>query len=277
MSSPPAKSFDWSNFRLRVLSAVVMVPAAVVAVWFGGVALVAVLIVVVMLLVREWAMMSTPQTPIRAGAAIGCVICLSAIIAQGRHFVSAWALLAVGAVVVAVIARLRRWGARPADESFGVIYLGAPCVALIELRAAPSGLTWTLALLAIAWAADIAAFVAGNTLGGAKLWPSISPNKTWSGFTAGLIAAVIAAEVVANWTAQGFGLPLHWAWLIGFLVGLATMAGDLFESMLKRRFGVKDSGDLIPGHGGLLDRVDGLMFATLAMAALRTIVQFGTF
>ena len=98
------------------------------------------------------------------------------------------------------------------------------------------------------------------------------PRKTWSGFFGGLIGAAAAAVGVA---ALLMHLSLVGAGLIGLTAGLATMMGDLWESMLKRRFGVKDSGDLIPGHGGLLDRVDGLMFATLVFAAARLIVHFG--
>ena len=130
-------------------------------------------------------------------------------------------------------------------------------------------------LLACAWCADIFAFLVGSALKGPKLWPRFSPNKTWSGFVGGLIAAALAGLLVV-FLAKGDADPsLRWAAPIGLLAGLATMAGDLWESMLKRRFGVKDSGGLIPGHGGLLDRVDGLMFASIAMAGAR-LVAFAT-
>jgi phosphatidate cytidylyltransferase len=128
-------------------------------------------------------------------------------------------------------------------------------------------------VLAVAWAADIAAFLVGNALKGPKLWPQFSPNKTWSGFIGGLVAATLAAVAVARFLPMGLD-PFR-AMALGLFAGLATMAGDLWESMLKRRFGVKDSGDLIPGHGGLLDRVDGLMFAFLAVAAARLLVNLG--
>ena len=126
-------------------------------------------------------------------------------------------------------------------------------------------------MLAVAWAADIAAFLVGNALKGPKLWPQFSPNKTWSGFGGGLLAATLAAMAVAHFLPMGLGL--HAAMALGLFAGLATMAGDLWESVLKRRFGVKDSGDLIPGHGGLLDRVDGLMFAFLAVAVARLLAN----
>jgi phosphatidate cytidylyltransferase len=127
-------------------------------------------------------------------------------------------------------------------------------------------------LFATTWAADIGAFLVGSVLKGPKLWPRFSPNKTWSGFFGGLVVATAAAVGIA---ALFMRLSLAGAALIGLLGGLATMAGDLWESMLKRRFGVKDSGDIIPGHGGLLDRVDGLMFAVMLFAAARLVVHFG--
>ena len=185
----------------------------------------------------------------------------------------AWALLPVGAAAAAVVEKVGRLGERPADAAFGVLYIGAPSVALVWLRSGGVGRDWTLMLLAITWSADIFAFVAGNLFKGPKLWPRFSPNKTWSGFLGGLAASALAAVLVVA-LAKGEGDPTRgWAAVIGLMVGLFTMAGDLWESMLKRRFGVKDSGQLIPGHGGLLDRVDGLMFAILAMAAARAVAH----
>ena len=131
----------------------------------------------------------------------------------------------------------------------------------------PEGFRWTVLLFAVTWSADIFAFLVGSALKGPKLWPRFSPNKTWSGFAGGLIGAMGSAMAVVAATRMSPSLAAAAA--IGLGGGLATMAGDLWESMLKRRFGVKDSGDLIPGHGGLLDRVDGLMFAVLAVAGAR--------
>ncbi len=110
-------------------------------------------------------------------------------------------------------------------------------------------------------------------LKGPKLWPRFSPNKTWSGFVGGLVVAMAAAGAMSR--LPWFNLNLVAAVLIGLAGGLATMAGDLWESALKRRFGVKDSGDLIPGHGGLLDRVDGLLFAVVVIAGARLVNHLG--
>jgi phosphatidate cytidylyltransferase len=167
----------------------------------------------------------------------------------------------------------RNVAARPADALYGVFYIAFPCVCLVWLHGTAQGKWWTLMLFAVTWSADIAAFAVGNVLKGPKLWPRFSPNKTWSGFIGGLIASSLAGLSMAAFSS--FQLNLAGAAVIGFAGGLATMAGDLWESMLKRRFGVKDSGDLIPGHGGLLDRVDGLMFAVVVVAGARLVNHLG--
>ena len=162
---------------------------------------------------------------------------------------------------------------RPADAAYGVAYIAPAAVCLIWLRQTNQGVWWTLMLFACTWGADIGAFAIGSLLKGPKLWPRFSPNKTWSGFVGGLVTAMAAGTAMAS--LPYFQLSLWAAAFIGLAVGLATMAGDLWESALKRRFGVKDSGDLIPGHGGLLDRVDGLMFAVVVMAAARMANHLG--
>jgi len=139
-------------------------------------------------------------------------------------------------------------------------------VSLLTLRPDPAfGLAAVLFVLAVVWATDIGAYAAGRTLGGPKLWPAVSPKKTWSGFVGGLIAALIAGIVVALIAGARPGLTIA---ILSVALSLASQAGDLFESALKRRFGVKDASHLIPGHGGLMDRVDGLTFAAPVAALI---------
>jgi phosphatidate cytidylyltransferase len=266
-SSPPVKAFDWRNFRLRAISAIVLAPSVLAVVWIGGWLFLALLAAAIALLGVEWGRMSAPRSPFRAALGISVAVLAALFTASLGHVRIAWAILAVGAGLAALFARARGVGERPADEAFGVIYLGAPALALLWLRGTEGGRDWVLVLLAVAWSADIAAFVIGSALKGPKLWPRFSPNKTWSGFVGGLVAAVLAAVAVT--ALLGREATVVWAAPVGLVTGLATMAGDLWESMLKRRFGVKDSGQLIPGHGGLLDRVDGLMFAVMVLAAVR--------
>lgn len=279
MTSPsPAKRFNWTNLRVRVASATVLVPTVVAAVWFGGVWFLALIAVCIALLAREWGIMSAPRAPRGVALAIGVAVMIAVVAAFLGHYYLTWPLLVGGAILAALVAR----GAveRRADAAYGVIYIAPACIALIWLRVLDAGLSWTLLLFAVTWFADIFAFVFGSALKGPKLWPRFSPNKTWAGFFGGLAAASVAAVGIDGLSELLPALPdmdLTWpkAALIGLLGGLATMTGDLWESMLKRRFGVKDSGDLIPGHGGMLDRVDGLMFAAIVIAGVRLIYLFG--
>jgi phosphatidate cytidylyltransferase len=269
---PPARRFDWSNLGIRVASAVVLVPAVIATVltpW--GWPFLVMIAVAVALLAIEWGGMTAPSAPVRVSTIVTAVILAAVFLGHYDRFDLAWAGLAVGAMLAAMVAR--NVAARPADAAYGVFYIGVACVCLVWLRSTNQGAWWTLMLFAVTWSADIAAYGVGNLLKGPKLWPRFSPNKTWSGFLGGLAAASLVGGLMA--ALPYFQLNLAAAALIGLVVGLATMAGDLWESMLKRRFGVKDSGDLIPGHGGLLDRVDGLMFAVVVMSGARLINTWG--
>jgi phosphatidate cytidylyltransferase len=270
-SLPPAKAFDWTNLGLRVASAGLIAPAVIAAVWFGGWAYLVMIAVAVALLAIEWGGMSAPGAPTRVAAAVAAAVLVVVFVGHRGDYLWAWGVLLLSAAAAAVVAR--GVAERPADAAFGVLYIAPAALCLVWLRGTDQGNWWVLMLFAATWAADIGAFAVGSTLRGPKLWPRFSPNKTWSGFVGGLLAAMAAGTLMALLPA--FQLNLWAAASIGFTVGLATMAGDLWESALKRRFGVKDSGDLIPGHGGLLDRVDGLMFAVVVMAALRLANHWG--
>jgi phosphatidate cytidylyltransferase len=249
---------------------------ALAAVWvfdWGGLWRAPFLIVVggaVALLSVEWASMAAPRAAARVAVSTAVATVAVALLSYLRLYPEAWLCVGLGAAASALLAAGS--GARVIDAAYGVLYIAPAGIVIVWLRESLQGVGWTLMLFATAWAADIAAFVVGNVVGGPKLWPRFSPNKTWSGFAGGLAASAGAAAGVA---ATFMHLSLLGAALIGLAGGLATMAGDLWESMLKRRFGVKDSGDLIPGHGGLLDRVDGLMFAVMVFAVARLVVQLG--
>lgn len=265
----PANSFDGRDLRLRLASAALLGPAALAIVWFGEADLNWLFMVLIALgaafLSIEWGVMSAPGRPARVAAAILVPVLAGLFCGYFDEWLLAWWCLPLGCIAAAVIAR--GFSERITDAAFGVLYLGVPCLLLLWMRTGGEGRAWTLILLLTVWAADGAAFFVGKLIGGPKLWPRFSPNKTWSGFFGGLAGATAAA--VAHVLVIGPELSVIWAAVLGLFAGGAAMAGDLWESMLKRRFGVKDSGDLIPGHGGLLDRVDGLMFATLAVAVVR--------
>ena len=268
----PARRFDWNNLAKRAASAAVLIPAVLAAIFLGWVFLV-VIAISVAFLALEWSAMSVPKR--QAGSAVMLTAFVLGALFAGylHHFGWAWGLVGLGAFAAGWFAYFM--AERPGDAAFGVIYLAAPCLALTWLRAMPNPIGWTILLFAITWSADIFAYAVGNGLKGPKLWPSLSPNKTWSGLIGGLLGAMATAMAVAASPWSTVRLSLGAAAMIGLAGGVATMAGDLCESMLKRRFGVKDSGDLIPGHGGLLDRVDGLLFAVLAVAGARLVYESG--
>lgn len=154
---------------------------------------------------------------------------------------------------------------------FGYLYISLCSAHLVLLMALPQGRAWLLLLTAITAASDTAAFYTGSKFGKNKLFPAISPGKTWEGFFGGLVGSLVAALVVRH-----FFLPdqsLLWIIAIVLLLGCLGAAGDLSESVIKRAFGVKDSGSLLPGHGGLLDRIDSLL---LTAPALYYLLSFGT-
>ncbi len=263
-------AFRASDIGLRAASAIVLAPAAVLAIWAGGLWFLALMLLASALLAAEWAMMSAAKAWRVMAGAVAFGLVAGVVAAHAGQLSLALVMLVFGAVAAGLFARNR--GQEALDAAYGVLYLGWPAVLLIWLRDVDtqSGLAWTVSAFVIAWASDIMAYLVGSLVGGPKLWPRFSPNKTWSGFIGGLGAGTVAGAVLGQFLDMGIG-P-WWGGALGLAAALATMAGDLWESALKRRYGVKDAGKLIPGHGGLLDRVDGLMFAVVVVACGRLIV-----
>lgn len=260
------------DIGLRAASAIVLAPAAGLAIWAGGLWFLGLIIVACGLLAAEWATMSAPRAWRPVACAVGLALIAAVLACHAGQTSLALVILVFGAATAGLFAR--SIGQEPVDAAYGVLYLGWPAVLLIWLRDVDSqaGLYWTVLVFAVAWSADILAYLVGSAVGGPKLWPRYSPNKTWSGFLGGLTAGVVAGAAMASWLDMA-PLNLWWGGVLGLAAALATMAGDLWESALKRRFGVKDAGNLIPGHGGLLDRVDGLMFAVVAVALGRVVAN----
>lgn len=150
-----------------------------------------------------------------------------------------------------------------ASTVFGILYLGLPMAMLVQLRALPRGPEWVIYVLVLVWISDTAAYFTGRALGRHKLAPRISPGKTWEGSAGSLVAAVLFGVIYAGYIAPG----LSWGWSLAMAaaVNVAGQIGDLAESALKRGAGVKDSSTLLPGHGGVLDRIDALLFAVPAL------------
>lgn len=246
----PAKT---SGLKLRILSAAVMLPVAVAATWFGGWFFAALVALAGVAMLWEWGRLpgNLAMNVVVSGSLVfvaGLYLCLSSNPAAG------FGLIVVMAPIVALLQRERfAW------HAVGFLYIALPCLALLWLRQeADRGLLIVLWLLVVVWATDIGAYFAGRTIGGPKLIPSISPNKTWAGLFGGMLSAAIAGGLMASLDPQ---LPAFGLAAFGALLAIVAQAGDFTESAVKRRCGVKDSSHLIPGHGGVLDRVDGLLFA----------------
>ncbi len=258
---------------LRVLFGVFLAAVAVGLTMLPSSAPFAVVTVLMILLAaREWhRMVRSPaqreladQQPIHVQTIItGASVALAVIALILRIVPVAFLLLAAGAVASYF------WASRRDDNPLwhagGVLYLGLPALALVGLREFPASGTWyVLGLFLIVWATDTAALVFGKLIGGAKLAPRLSPGKTWAGTLGGSISA---AMVFGLYIAL-FGFNALAAMLFAFVFSFVAHGGDLFESLVKRRFGFKDSGGLIPGHGGVLDRVDSLFAASVVLAVL---------
>lgn len=258
--------------RRRVYSALALAPVAILMVLLGGWGFVAFVWLAVVLMALEWARLTAARFSPRDGriAAIAVVTvgACSTVAAGFDQPLLALALLVAGAAAAAAIAAALH--APPLWIGLGVGYVALPALAMIWLRAVPElGLSVLIWLFLVVWAADSAAYFTGRTLGGPKLAPTISPSKTWSGFGGGVVGAALIS-VIAAWL-SGAAQVLVVGALAAFLAVVAQI-GDLAESALKRRAGVKDSGQLIPGHGGILDRVDGLLFAAPVLALVGVVV-----
>ena len=211
-----------------------------------------------------------------ASAVVLAPLAIAAAYVGGTWFIGFWLLAAAGILwewmgLVAAASSLAG-PVRAGWIALGACYAGAMLAAPFVVRADDAlGFVAMIFLFAVVWATDVAAYFAGRILGGPKLWPAISPNKTWSGAVAGAVAGTAAGWAVA--AVGGIG-PIAPILAVGFLLSVAAQLGDLFESALKRRFGVKDASHAIPGHGGLMDRLDGFLAAAVA-AALVGVVRGG--
>jgi len=266
---PGLKNFDTANLRLRVISAVLLVPAVLLAVWLGGVAYGGVATCAMVLGLYEWLrLVGLNMKPRTVGTACAMLI---VIMTLGWLFSPALGALAgVLATLILFLLAVRDGDERAGWIALGIPYMGSAGLALLALRATPHvGAALTFYLLISVWSTDIGAFVAGRMIGGRKLAPAISPSKTWAGLYGGMALAALLGYLAA-W-AMGARSPAI-ALILSPVLAVVGQLGDLFESYFKRRSGVKESGDLIPGHGGILDRIDGLVFAAVFLALFQSAI-----
>jgi phosphatidate cytidylyltransferase len=268
---------DAENLLRRTASALVLAPIAIGITVLGGWIFTLACALTAALVLWEWSRLVTPVAEWRILAPGVPALLAAALLAQTG--VAGWAVGAVGAAALftaALTAALPR-GERSAGPTLwattGVIYSGVIAISAILLRRDPQmGLAALLFLFATVWSTDVFAYLIGRKVGGPLLWPRVSPKKTWAGAFGGLAGGIAAGGAVAYASA---GTQLVVAGVLALILSIAAQAGDLLESWVKRRFGAKDTSGLIPGHGGVMDRVDGLLLAAL-VAVLIGALRVGT-
>jgi len=269
MQRPETEPKKKSDLGLRLASAAILGPLVLLIAYLGGIAFVLLVLVAAVLFLREWLTMTGTAAASAAGlAGQGALAALAALHVGGLPEVGLGVMLAGALAVYALdgFSQSGRWALE------GTLYGGLALFALLVLRDGSKGLFVTFFLLLVVWATDIFAYFTGRAIGGPKLWTRVSPKKTWSGAIGGLVLATVLGAGVA-YAAGEVELGL-WA-LLAVGLSIVSQAGDLLESAIKRRFEVKDSSQLIPGHGGIMDRIDGLVAAAI-FAVLVGLIAGGT-
>jgi len=246
------------NLLLRIIASLVMAPLAIAMAYAGGWLWTGLVTLAAIGLYVEWlTVIGARNLPL---VVLGTLALLGAGWVEAAHFDVAGisAVVVLGFVVAAIFSRDRRgW------TVLGIGYAFAALIASCMVRRDPvSGFAALMLVLLVVWATDIGGYFAGRLIGGPKLWPQVSPKKTWAGAVGGFVASL---AVAAGFAAFNLGkmIPLL---LLATGLSIAAQLGDLFESAVKRKFGVKDSSHIIPGHGGLMDRLDGYVAAIVAAA-----------
>ncbi|MCP4935450.1 MAG: phosphatidate cytidylyltransferase [bacterium] len=266
----PGSQGNWSDLTQRLVSAVVLASIVLFITWSGPLPFALLLTFAGAIMCWEWANL------VRSGDVdelmilhIIAVVVSAALAGLGQYSVALLVLIVGPAVKFAMAGDGKARGL--AISLLGVPYIGLPLISLIWFRSDTEyGWYLIIYLFIVVWSVDIFAYFSGRRFGGPKLAPNISPKKTWSGFIGGVTAGTIAGAIF------GWFLGLHtlvFIVIVSLLLGAFSQMGDLFESVIKRKYKVKDASKLIPGHGGLLDRVDGLLFAAVLAAAITLLMS----
>jgi phosphatidate cytidylyltransferase len=257
---------DSRNLLTRIIAALVLAPIAIATAYAGGWLWTALVTLGAIGLYLEWLMVVSAARTIAVTVSGSVALAISGWYLAVGSIDVAFAALALGLVAVALLSGdRRRWTAG------GFLYAAAAQAASVLVRLDhDEGLVALIFVLLVVWVTDIGGYFAGRGIGGPKLWPRVSPKKTWAGAVGGFAASLVIA---AGFAAFGLGKPLPLL-MLGAILSIASQLGDLFESAIKRRFGVKDSSHIIPGHGGLMDRLDGFV-AAIVLAAIFGILRGG--
>jgi phosphatidate cytidylyltransferase len=270
--APGYRAMRWNmDWITRPLFGIVLAGGAILALSYAPEYFAGLVVLITILAAYEWHRMVAAGRDYRTETAITSLtaaIAVTVLLAL-RQAWPALLVVAIGALVAVFVARMR--GQNPVWQALGTVYLGLPAIALVSLRTFPErGWQVIAGLFLIVWATDTGALIFGKLIGGPRMAPKLSPSKTWAGTIGGSVTAALV-----------FGLyillmnSVFWkAALFALIFSVFAHVGDLFESFVKRRFGIKNSGSLIPGHGGVLDRMDSTIFASIAMALLVFLAHF---
>lgn len=272
---PNAVTKPPSELATRVVSAIVLIAVALFTAYEGGWAFALFWLAAGIAMMVEWTNMTwvEPRRAVQILQGLG-LAALTFVFLRDMPLTAGVAVILVTSLIGALVARGtqgRLWAV--SGFAYGAVIVLVPPI----VRAHPYlGLVGLLWMFAVVWATDIAAYFTGRKFGGPKLWPSVSPKKTWSGFVGGLVAATLCGVLVA-WGAQRLGwiqpFSLRNTAILSIIASVASQLGDLGESALKRHCDVKDSSHLIPGHGGVMDRLDGFWAVSLILGAVLLIVR----
>ncbi len=250
-----------SNLQVRIVSALVLAAVVLTLTYIGGLPFRLLCALIAGAVFYEWSCMARAKPASGAGLLPEALLAVFIVALVIGLSAATLLLLLAAMVVVAVVAGMVR--ATGQWDAAGLAYAGLSGLTLALLRDGDySGLLAILFLFAVVWATDIFAYFVGRAVGGPKLAPAISPGKTWSGAVGGAVAGV-AVALLSAWAAGATNLVE--LGVVALVLSVVSQAGDLFESWVKRRHGCKDSSQIIPGHGGVMDRVDGLVAAALAL------------
>ncbi len=260
----PASSGKWGDLGVRAVSAAVLVPAVILDVWAGGIWFHLFAALIGVLMAQEWVTIVHRQNQMQFALHVAGALC-GAFLPVAVGLGGTLSVIAVIAAISIALAHFESPGG-PTWRWFGVLYVSIPPAALVVLRNdAQFGIAAIIFVLFTVWAADSLAYFSGRIIGGPKLAPRVSPKKTWAGLGGAMVGSAIAALGTGAW----LGLPgLAILATLAAALAVVEQAGDLFKSAMKRHYGVKDSGNLIPGHGGVIDRVDGLVAVVTAAAVI---------
>lgn len=265
-----ARAKAFRNLRLRVISGIAMLGITLACLFSGEQPFALLVVVIALIMSWEWGRVVRGKGKDLPFLIHAIAVCTGIILATAGQPVPGLFAILAGAIVVMPLGFGRNGGL----SAFGVLYVGVPAIVLIWLRTSdPYGALAILYLLVLVWSADTAAFAGGRLIGGYKLWPSISPNKTWAGFVFGVAASTLVSVAFSS---LAMGAPIAYAAAVGLGMGILSQGGDLAESALKRGHGVKDASDLIPGHGGVMDRMDGVVTVACAAGLIAFLINANT-